>query len=574
MKPPPEIVTATRSELDAILAQVKPVLPLPQYQLLQGVLQTLEFMMLRLQDARMSLRRLQRMLFGASTERQRDVIKHSADDPVAGVQGQGQALAGAQPQPPAEAAPGAAADTPASPPRKGHGRNGAAAYAGATQVECAHQEMQSGQLCPQCEKGKVYASPPKVIVKVVGQAPLAAAVYQVQRLRCRVCDVVFTAPVPAAALGPKYELSCASMIAMMRYGFGLPSYRLQALQASLHVPLPDATQWDIIRKALPAPRCVHAELMYQAAQAPLLYSDDTPMRVLKPNKQGKQGKQAETAGPSGAPGEPKAVAEAVPEEAASATPKATGTSCIVAQAPKYEVVLYFTGPAHAGKNMEKVQALRAPGLPPPVYMCDALAANTAGDFITVLCHCLSHGRRRVVDVLEQFPEQGRHVLQVLGRVYFHDQHCREHQFDAAQRLEYHQTHSGPLMQALKAWMEQRIEQREVEPSSGLGKALKYLLRHWNELTLFLRHAGAPLDNNLCEQMIKRAILHRKGSMFYQTPAGAEAGDIYMSLISTCVRCGQNAFDYLQALHRNAQAVMDNPGQWLPWNWRQAPAPEG
>jgi hypothetical protein len=205
--------------------------------------------------------------------------------------------------------------------------------------------------------------------------------------------------------------------------------------------------------------------MYQAAQAPLLYSDDTPMRVLKPNK---QGKQAETAGPSGAPGELKAVAEAVPEEAASATPKATGTSCIVAQAPKYEVVLYFTGPAHAGKNMEKVQALRAPGLPPPVYMCDALAANTAGDFITVLCHCLSHGRRRVVDVLEQFPEQGRHVLQVLGRVYFHDQHCREHQFDAAQRLEYHQTHSGPLMQALKAWMEQRIEQREVEPSSCLG----------------------------------------------------------------------------------------------------------
>jgi hypothetical protein len=75
-------------------------------------------------------------------------------------------------------------------------------------------------------------------------------------------------------------------------------------------------------------------------------------------------------------------------------------------------------------------------------------------------------------------------------------------------------------------------------------------------------------------MIKRAILHRKGSMFYKTPAGAEAGDIYMSLIHTCVRCGQNAFDYLQALHRNAQAVMANPGQWLPWNWRQAPAPEG
>jgi transposase len=566
---PPEIVTATRSELDAILVLVAPVLPPPQYQLLQGVLQTLEFLMLRLQDAKLSLRRLQRMLFGAATERQRDVLKDSADGAAACTGGQ--APAGAQTQTPAGAAPGAAADTPAAPPRKGHGRHGAAAYAGATVVECEHQELQSGQLCPQCEKGKVYASPPKVIVKVVGQAPLAATVYRVQRLRCRLCDTFFTAPVPAQALGPKYDLSCASMIAMMRYGFGLPSYRLQALHASLHVPLPDATQWDIICKSLPAPRCVHAELIRQAAQAPLLYCDDTPMLVLKPNKQpNKPGKKAQAAGPSGAPGELNALSEVI----AAATPKGTRTTCIVAQAPKYEVVLYFTGHAHAGQNMEKVLVQRAPELAPVLQMCDALAANTAGDFITVLCHCLSHGRRQVVDVLEQFPEQGRHVLQTLGRVYFHDQHCREQRFDAAQRLEHHQRHSGPLMQDLKAWIEQRLQQREVEPNSGLGKALKYLLRHWNELTMFLRHAGAPLDNNLCEQMIKCAILHRKGSMFYRTPDGAEAGDIYMSLIHTCVRCGQNAFDYLQALHRNAQAVMDNPGQWLPWNWRQAPVPEG
>lgn len=116
---PPEIVTATRSELDAILALVTPVLPPPQYQLLQGVLQTLEFLMQRLQDARLSLRRLRRLLFGATTERQRDVIKDSA-----AACAQSQAPADAAPQPPAGAAPGAAPDAPAAPPRKRKGHGG------------------------------------------------------------------------------------------------------------------------------------------------------------------------------------------------------------------------------------------------------------------------------------------------------------------------------------------------------------------------------------------------------------------------------------------------------------------
>jgi hypothetical protein len=341
------------------------------------------------------------------------------------------------------------------------------------------------------------------------------------------------------------------MIAVLRYGNGMPHFRLEGLQASLYVPLPDATQWDIVSKAVPAPRAVFQELIVQAAQSPLLHSDDTPMKVLSLMRE-------------------RARAEAGGVKPAA---KAINTSGIVAVLPdnangQRKVVLFFTGHAHAGKNMERVLAHRAQELAPAMQMCDALAANVAGEFKTVLANCLTHGRRQVADVAEQFPEAARHVIEALAEVYKHDATCRTDALSAEQRLSFHQEHSQPVMDELARWMNEQFDKRLVEPNSGLGKALRYLIRHWDELTLFLREAGAPLDNNLCEQILKRAILHRKGSLFYKTVRGAQVGDIYMSLIHTCTLCDVNPFDYLNALQQRAQEVIDAPARWLPWNFRE------
>ncbi|HEY6355517.1 MAG TPA: IS66 family transposase, partial [Burkholderiaceae bacterium] len=471
------------------------------------------------------------------TEHKRNVLEHAvaAEDP----QGQDAArLAAALPE----------VVVPVPKPRQpGHGRNAAQAYSGAPIVACDHTELASGDRCPQCDKGRVYDSPPRSIVKVVGQAPLGATVYKLQRLRCRLCDAVFTAPLPAAVASlPKYDSSCASMIALLRYGNGMPHFRLEGLQASLYVPLPDATQWDIVSKAVPAPRAVFEELIRQAAQAALLHSDDTPMKVLS--------LMAMRA---------KAEADGVKPAA-----KAINTSGIVAVLEQHKVVLFFTGHAHAGKNMERVLAHRALELAPAMQMSDALAANVAGEFKTVLANCLAHGRRQVADVAEQFPEAARHVIEALAEVYKHDATCREQALSAEQRLAFHQQHSLSVMDDLQRWMDEQFDKRLVEPNSGLGKALRYLIRHWDELTLFLRQAGAPLDNNLCEQVLKRAILHRKGSMFYKTAGGAEVGDFYMSLIHTCRLCDVNPFEYLNALQHHAQDVIGNAAQWLPWNYRE------
>jgi transposase len=98
-------------------------------------------------------------------------------------------------------------------------------------------------------------------------------------------------------------------------------------------------------------------------------------------------------------------------------------------------------------------------------------------------------------------------------------------------------------------MKAQLEERRTEPNSGLGKAIRYLLNHWAKLTLFLSQSGAPLDNNVVERALKKAILNRRNALFYRTLKGTQTGDLFMSLIHTCELNQINPFDYLTELLR-------------------------
>ena len=125
------------------------------------------------------------------------------------------------------------------------------------------------------------------------------------------------------------------------------------------------------------------------------------------------------------------------------------------------------------------------------------------------------------------------------------------------------------MQALHDWMARQFAERTVEPNSGLGQAITYMQNHWEKLTLFLRVPGAPLDNNLCERALKKAIRHRKNALFYRTLNGAQVGDLFMSLIHTAELHQVEPFDYLVALQRQAAAPALDPAAWMPWNYTAA-----
>jgi hypothetical protein len=126
-----------------------------------------------------------------------------------------------------------------------------------------------------------------------------------------------------------------------------------------------------------------------------------------------------------------------------------------------------------------------------------------------------------------------------------------------------------VLEGLKQWFAEQFAARTIEPNSVLGDAIEYMTKHWDALTLFLRVPGAPLDNNLCERVLKKAILHRKTALFYKTLNGARVGDLFMSIIHTAELAKSDVFGYLVALQRHHERVAEDPAAWMPWNYSGA-----
>ena len=452
----------------------------------------------------------------------------------------------------------ASASDPAAPATatRGHGRNGADAYRGGEQVEVPHPSLTAGDACPACGEGIVYEKTPGVLVRITGQPPLTAKIYRLQKLRCHLCGEVFTAAAPAAAGSDKYDATAGSMIGLLKYGSGLPFNRLEGLQGYLEIPLPASTQWEIVDAVATDLAPAFEELIRQAAQGEVLHNDDTTVKILE--LMGQRDRREATAGAEG-------------EGDDADQRRGLFTSGVVALRDGHRVALFFSGRRHAGENLAEVLKLRAEELPPPIQMCDALSRNLPGELQTILAHCLAHARRNFVDVYDRFPESCGYLLEALAVVYRNDALARERGLTPEARLQWHRQESQATMQQLHAWLTRQLDEKLTEPNSPLGGAIRYMLRHWEPLTLFLRRAGAPLDNNVCERALKKAILHRKNALFYKTENGARVGDRFMSLIYTCELNGVNPFDYLTELQRHAEEVAAEPERWLPWNYRAARA---
>lgn len=470
------------------------------------------------------------MVFGLTSEKTKKVLGDEGDAEAATEQAKNEEST-------------ASPEKKATKKAKGHGRNPVEAYRGAEQVFVHHEKFCTKDACPLCRSGKLNKKKPVKLVRITGVAPLFATTYSLERFRCNLCGKVFTASPPPGIGEKKYDETAASMIALFKYGCGLPFYRLEQLQGDLGIPLPAATQWDVVSGAADLLEHPHQELIRQAAQGEVLYNDDTSMKILDlPDREPEKGEKKR---------------------------KGIHTSCIVSTLGERKIALFITGRQHAGENLADMIAWRSEDLAVPIQMCDALSWNTKGDFQTIVANCLAHGRRKFTDVVVKFPTQCRFVLEKLGEVYGHDTTAREQDLSAKDRLLLHQAKSKPLMDELAEWMKKQFDERLTEENSGLGEAIKYMQNHWVKLTLFLREEGAPLDNNICERALKKAILHRKNALFYRTQRGAEVGDRFMSLIYSTELAKEDPFEYLVALQRHQIKVKEKPEDWMPWNFRKA-----
>lgn len=529
----PKPLEVTRADIQALRDRAKRgelSVSAQDAELIESLAETVVVLSEAVEKKGTSIRRLLRLLFGSKTENKDRLFgkkKDDDDDPPAGAPG---GKAGGEPKPRA----------------KGHGRNGAAAYTGAERVSVKHPELNAADPCPDCERGKLRELDPGRMVHVRAQPPISATVYECERLRCNTCGKVFTAAAPAYVALRKYDRSVGVLIALLKYGSGMPFARLENLERMAGIPLPASVQWEQVAETASPFLPVLDALETHAAQGQVIHNDDTGMKVLELMKQREESDAAETG---------------------KRQRRGIFTSGIVSQVGPRRIALFRTGHRHAGENLADVLARRASHAGKPIQMCDALSRNLPKDLEVLLANCLGHARREFVELIEDFPEPCRYVIEQLAEVYKHDAYTREQNMDPQTRLAYHQEQSEPLMDELEDWCHAQLDEQIVEPNSNLGKAIGYMIRHWDALTLFLEQPGAPLDNNICERALKKAILHRKNSMFYKTQNGARVGDLFMSLIHTCQLNGVNALDYLQTMTENASKLAAAPEQWLPWTYR-------
>jgi transposase len=361
-----------------------------------------------------------------------------------------------------------------------------------------------------------------VCLRFRGQPLVAVRRYERERLRCSACGALFVAHLPPGASPERDDTSLKAILAVAHSHLGLPFDRLEALQQLLGLPWwPAATQWEQVADL---GYVVFNHLLGFATQRAVVFQDDTGARVVALSK-------ANQAAPP-------------PERQAISTTALRGEG-------EQTVCLFFTGRQHAGENLDDLLALRDATRPPLLWMSDALAANTPKCYPewVVDLNCLIHARRQFVAIQAFFPGHCAHVLTAIATVYHHEAQCTEAGLNPAPRLASHQAHSAPVMDALKGWMEQQLDDKHVEPNSRRGQAFNDMRKRWAALRGFLRIPGAPLDNNFAEQVLKLSGRYRNNSLFYKNPHGAYVGDVLRSLIEICRRNSVNPIDDLSALRQ-------------------------
>lgn len=425
--------------------------------------------------------------------------------------------------------------------KKGHGRLSANDYTNSHTVLIPHPEYEPGQDCPTDCGGRLYdTNRPGLFIHIEGNSLFKATKYETQALRCSLCGEYYKADKPAH-ITDKYDETAKAVVCVQKYQMGMPLYRLSTWQNQIGIPMPDTTMWEMISDVNKPVSVIFDILMTLAAQSDLFYQDDTFTRILSvmANNKNNLDKKSRTG---------------------------MFTTGIIAYYENHPIYLFLSGTNHAGENLDEVLTHRDPSLPPPIQMCDALSRNHTKIVETILCYCLVHGRRNFVDIESLYPEQCSFVLDSIALVYKHEAHCRNNKLSSINRLEYHQKYSKPVMDELKAYINNILTSKQAEPNGPMGKAIRYMLNHWDKLTKFLSVDGAPLDTNIVERSLKLAIRVRKASLFFKTTNGTNVANHMMTVIHTALQSNIEPVAYLTALQKYEYYVFKEPYQWLPWNY--------
>lgn len=526
-----ETVELSQEELESLLNRLSDKPAAEDIELTKQIFESYSFIYQTLKNKNQSIKNLQRIIFGPSSEKSKDVLKHEeGQDDVDEKETEGGASNDS--------------DKEKAPKKRTTGKLSHADYPNAKVCPLKHESLSDKDQCPVCGRGKVhpYLQENKII-KISGNVPMMATKYELENFRCNACGEIFKPDLPKDVCKDKYDPAAISMLALLKYGTGMPFYRLDKFLRSLGTPFPKSTQWDLMDQNSAPFELVFDVLCLEAAQGELFYNDDTSVKILSLENKVNRGHEKKGR-------------------------KGLQTSGIISKVDKHKIALFFSGHRHAGENLESLLGLRDLNLEMPIQMCDGKRDNIPKGHETILSNCLAHARRKFVELIDNFPEQCKFILKVFRKIYKFDSETKEQLMSPQQRLEFHIKNSLPLMKGLYGWFAQQFKEKKIEPNSNLGTAINYMKKRWGELIKFTEVAGAPLDNNICEQALKKAILLRKNALFYKTSRGSQVGDIFISLIQTCEMNKINSFEFLKAVLDHKSEVLAFPQNWTPFNFRE------
>ena len=353
-----------------------------------------------------------------------------------------------------------------------------------------------------------------------------------KKYACTHCEEgVKTVPLPPQPL-PKSNASPGLLahIAVAKYQDALPLHRQEAILKRSGIDLPRNTlaRWMIQCGELTQP-LIHL-LEDTLLTYPVIHCDETPVQVLK-----------------------------IPDKPATAK----SYMWVRAGGPPTQPIRLFH---YADSRRGEIASALFAGYEGYLHTDDYAGYHAVGaqGAITPL-GCWAHARRKFIEVQKANTKAGKAdvAVSLIGKLYAIEKRIKDH--DPEQKYNTRQQESVPILSQIRQWLDSTLH--SILPKGLLGKALSYLDKNWEKLTVYPHDGRLSIDNNIAENAIRPFVVGRKNGLFSATVKGAKASANLYSLIETAKANGQEPYAYLRHVFKELPKAhrIEEIEALLPWN---------
>jgi transposase len=394
------------------------------------------------------------------------------------------------------------------------------------------------QTCPCCG-GAMHRIGEDVAERLdVTPAQFRVIVTRRPRYGCRACEgAVVQAPAPARLVeGGLPTEALVAHVLVGKYADHLPLYRQSQIYARQGIELDRSTLADWVGRAAAELRPVHERLFEHLKRSPKLFMDETRAPVLDPGRRRTKSGYLWAIARDDRPW-----AGRDPPAVAYLYAPGRGAEHAIAPLARFNGILQVDGYA-------AYQALAHPG--------------RAGGPVT-LAYCWSHVRRRFYEIAQSGNAPiAEAALQRINVLYHLETMIRGQAPEQRQAVRHE--HSKPVLDDLRTWLDAQLA--KVPRRARIAEAIRYALKLWSGLRLFLDDGRIEIDTNVVERAIRPIALNRKNALF----AGSDQGGLHWGVIASLIEtCKLNAVDpqaYLadvlsRLVNRHPASGID---QLMPW----------